>query len=92
MTLGTPYGESESVSVGIVSGVSRTSTMSLDSSQVYYVGMIQTDAMINSGSSGGAMVNADGEFIGMTTLSSSQSGELGRHVLRHPVELRHQPG
>ena len=75
MTLGTPYGESESVSVGIVSGVSRTSTMSLDSSQVYYVGMIQTDAMINSGSSGGAMVNADGEFIGMTTLSSSQSGD-----------------
>lgn len=75
MTLGTPYGESESVSVGIVSGVSRTANMSLDNSQVYYVGMIQTDAMINSGSSGGAMVNANGEFIGMTTLSTSQSGD-----------------
>lgn len=75
MTLGTPYGESESVSVGIVSGVSRTAQMSLDSTQVYYVGMIQTDAMINSGSSGGAMVNANGEFIGMTTLSTSQSGD-----------------
>lgn len=75
MTLGTPYGESESVSVGIVSGLSRTSSLSLDSSQVYYVGMIQSDAMINSGSSGGAMVNSDGEFIGMTTLSSSQSGD-----------------
>lgn len=75
MTLGTPYGESESVSVGIVSGVSRTAQMALDSSEVYYVGMIQTDAMINSGSSGGAMVNANGEFIGMTTLSTSQSGD-----------------
>lgn len=75
MTLGTPYGESESVSVGIISGISRTATLSLDSSEVYYVGMIQSDAMINSGSSGGAMVNANGEFIGMTTLSSSQSGD-----------------
>ena len=75
MTLGTPYGESESVSVGIVSGISRTATVSLDSSEAYYVGMIQSDAMINSGSSGGAMVNADGEFIGMTTLSGSYSGD-----------------
>ena len=75
MTLGTPYGESESVSQGIVSGVSRTATLSLDSSEVYYVGLIQSDAMINSGSSGGAMVNANGELIGVTTLSGSQSGD-----------------
>lgn len=75
MTLGAPYGESESVSAGIVSGVSRTATVSLDSVEAYYVGMIQSDAMINSGSSGGAMVNADGEFVGMTTLSSTQTGD-----------------
>lgn len=75
MTLGTPYGESESVSSGIVSGVSRTASLSLDSTEAYYVGMIQSDAMINSGSSGGAMVNADGQLIGITTLSSSESGD-----------------
>lgn len=75
MTVGAPYGESESVSTGIVSGISRTAKVSLDTSEVYYVGMIQSDAMINSGSSGGAMVNANGEFIGMTTLSNTVSGD-----------------
>lgn len=75
MTVGTPYGERETVSQGIVSGTARTASVSLDKGEAYYVGLIQSDAMINSGSSGGAMVNANGELIGVTTLSGSQSGD-----------------
>ena len=75
MTVGTPYGESGSVSTGIVSGVDRTTVVELDSTEAYYVGLIQSDAMINSGSSGGAMVNSDGQLIGVTTISATQSGD-----------------
>lgn len=75
MTVGTPYGESGSVSTGIVSGVDRTTVVELDSTEAYYVGLIQTDAMINSGSSGGALVNADGQLVGVTTISATQSGD-----------------
>lgn len=75
MTVGTPYGESGSVAAGIVSGVDRTTIVELDSTEAYYVGLIQTDAMINSGSSGGALVNADGQLIGVTTISATQSGD-----------------
>jgi putative serine protease PepD len=75
MTVGTPYGASESVSVGIVSATSRTATVDLGDTEAYYVGLIQTDAMINDGSSGGALVNANGEFIGMNTMSATTSGD-----------------
>lgn len=76
MTVGTPYGETGSVSSGIVSGLERSANLELeDGTEAYYMGLIQTDAMINSGSSGGALFNADGEFIGMTTMSATASGD-----------------
>lgn len=75
MTVGSPYGESGSVSVGIVSGLARTASVELDDGEAYYVGAIQSDAMINAGSSGGAMVNEDGQFVGMTTYATTTSGD-----------------
>lgn len=75
MTVGTPYGESGSVSQGIVSGINRTTSVELDSTEAYYVGLIQTDAMINSGSSGGALVNSEGQLVGVTTISATTSGD-----------------
>ena len=76
MTVGSPYGESGSVSTGIVSGLNRTASIQLrDDTEAYYVGAIQADAMINSGSSGGAMVNEDGQFIGMTTYATTSTGD-----------------
>lgn len=75
MTVGSPMGEDTSVSTGIVSGTDRTTTIQLNDTTAYYVGAIQSDAMINEGSSGGAMVNSDGQFVGMTTYNASTTGD-----------------
>lgn len=75
MTIGAPKGESQSVSQGIVSGLSRSASYDLDTAEAIYTGLIQTDAMINEGSSGGALVNADGELVGITTLSATTTGD-----------------
>ena len=66
--LGSPGGLRGSVSMGVVSTVARQ--LDPDSPLVY----IQTDASINPGSSGGPLVNVDGEFIGINTFILSQSG------------------
>ena len=75
MTIGAPKGESQSVSQGIVSGLSRTASYELDTTEAIYTGLVQTDAMINEGSSGGALVNADGQLVGITTLSATTTGD-----------------
>lgn len=75
MTIGAPKGESQSVSQGIVSGLSRTASYDLDTTEAIYTGLIQTDAMINEGSSGGALVNAEGQLVGITTLSATTTGD-----------------
>jgi serine protease Do len=63
IAIGNPLGLENSVTVGVVSGKDR----SFESSQCQYVcsGLIQTDASINPGNSGGALLNLDGELIGI---------------------------
>ena len=87
MTLGAPKGESESVSQGIISGLDRSSRVEINSEiKAYYVGLIQSDAMINEGSSGGAMVNANGELIGVTTLIATSTGEFAGMSYAIPID------
>ena len=62
-----------SITSGIVSAVEREVT---DSDGKKYV-LIQTDAAINSGNSGGALVNSKGEVIGINTLKLSGTGIEG---------------
>ncbi len=71
LAIGNPFGVlNQTVTLGIVSATGRN----LQGSLATYVDFIQTDAAINQGNSGGALVNARGELIGINTAIFSQSG------------------
>ena len=73
MAVGNPVNMNSTVTTGIVSAVNRTIT---DSEGNTYK-CIQTDAAINSGNSGGALVNSEGNVIGINTLELSGTGIEG---------------
>ena len=72
MAVGSPLGLDTTVTQGIISAVNRE----VESEGTKYT-CIQTDAAINSGNSGGALVNSDGKVIGINTLKLSGSGVEG---------------
>jgi Do/DeqQ family serine protease len=67
LAVGNPLGLNNTVTAGIVSAKARTMGQGVQS-------MIQTDAAINQGNSGGALVNARGELIGINAMIYSQTG------------------
>ena len=73
MAVGNPLGMKSSVTSGMISAVNREVTGS--DGKVYT--LIQTDAAINSGNSGGALVNSQGQVIGINTLKVSATGVEG---------------
>ena len=78
IAIGNPYGfvlgnSEPSVTAGVISGVGRNLIEGGDGPQQYY-DMIQTDAAINHGNSGGPLANADGEVIGVNSSIYSSSG------------------
>jgi S1-C subfamily serine protease len=86
VAIGNPLGQEggASVTVGIISAFDRRVDFSGDD---FLHGMIQTDAAINSGSSGGALFNVDGELVGITSaIGVSQAGPEGIGYAI-PVEL-----
>lgn len=72
MAVGSPLGLDTTVTQGIISAVDRQ----VESDGVVYT-CIQTDAAINSGNSGGALVNSDGKVIGINTLKLTGSNVEG---------------
>lgn len=73
MAIGNPLGMQSSVTSGIISAINRTVTG--ENGTTYT--LIQTDAAINSGNSGGALVNSEGKVIGINTLKLSGTGIEG---------------
>jgi serine protease Do len=65
---GNPFGLQNSITMGVVSSVARQ--VRQDDPMIY----IQTDASINPGSSGGPLLNSDGEVVGINTFILSESG------------------
>jgi len=63
IAIGNPLGLENSVTVGVISGVNRN----FSSTECEYVcsGLLQTDASINPGNSGGALLNLEGELVGL---------------------------
>ncbi len=72
LAVGDPYGLAHSVTAGIISALNREMTVV---NTVYKV--IQADCAINSGNSGGALVNSKGQVIGITTLKLAGNGIEG---------------
>ena len=69
LAVGNPFGHVNSVSMGIVSGLHR----SLESVEGLLEDLVQTDAAINYGNSGGPLISVDGGVIGMCTMSKAQA-------------------
>lgn len=69
MAIGNPFGLGQTVTMGIISATGR-SRLGLNT----YEDFIQTDAAINQGNSGGALIDARGQLIGINTAIFSQSG------------------
>ncbi|MFZ2482650.1 MAG: trypsin-like peptidase domain-containing protein [Streptococcus parauberis] len=76
--LGTEY--ANSVTEGIVSSLSRTVTLKNEEGKTVSTNAIQTDAAINPGNSGGALINVEGQVIGINSSKISSTNEAGGAV------------
>ena len=70
LAVGNPFNLTSTVTAGIISAKARN----LDPTGKYSQSFIQTDAAVNPGNSGGALVNTNGQLIGINTAISSQTG------------------
>ncbi len=80
VAIGNALGYGQSVTTGIISAKDRTIEAASDSygsNATTYENLIQTDAAINFGNSGGALLNMNGEVIGINSAKASQSGVEG---------------
>ncbi len=76
LAVGNPYGYTDTVTMGIVSALGRKGPS--DSQSSAYTSYIQTDAAINQGNSGGALVNIQGQVIGINTwIAAPTGGSIG---------------
>lgn len=88
LAIGSPLGQrlAHSVSMGIISAKDRRIGI-LEERNAGYEKFIQTDAAINPGNSGGALVNMDGELIGINTAIASRSGGNEGIGFAVPIDL-----
>jgi putative serine protease PepD len=76
--VGSPLGFDGTVTAGIISALHRpVSTASNSANQSATIDVIQTDAALNPGNSGGALVNANGQLIGVNSANASLGGAPG---------------
>lgn len=73
MAVGNPYGMTSSVSTGSISAVGRDIPYEGTTSAILYADMIQSDATVNPGNSGGGLYNSSGEFIGMVSIITTDN-------------------
>lgn len=81
LAVGNPYNLTSTVTAGIVSAKARN----LDTNGIQ--SFIQTDAAVNPGNSGGALVNTHGELIGINTMISSQTGSYVGYSFAVPSNI-----
>ncbi|RXR30152.1 PDZ domain-containing protein [Flavobacterium piscinae] len=81
LAIGNPYNLNSTVTAGIISAKARN----LDTSGIQ--SFIQTDAVVNPGNSGGALVNTRGELVGINTMISSNTGSYVGYSFAVPSNI-----
>jgi len=83
LAIGNPYNLGQTTTFGIISATGRSS-ISTDGRQSF----IQTDAAINKGNSGGALVNTQGELVGINTASFQQATDLETYGISFAIPYK----
>lgn len=86
LAVGNPFNLTSTVTAGIVSAKARQGIMPSDGS-MKIESFIQTDAAVNPGNSGGALVNTKGELVGINTAIASQTGNYAGYSFAVPVTI-----
>lgn len=85
LAVGNPFNLTSTVTAGIVSAKARN--IDILKSQMKIESFIQTDAAINPGNSGGALVNTDGQLVGINTAIASQTGSYAGYGFAVPSSI-----
>jgi len=85
LAVGNPFNLTSTVTAGIVSAKSRDIAINPD--QMRIEAFIQTDAAVNPGNSGGALVNTRGELVGINTAIASQTGTYSGYSFAIPSNI-----
>lgn len=87
LAVGNPFGFTSTVTAGIVSAKSRSISSSTHTPSVGIESFIQTDAAVNPGNSGGALVNTDGQLVGINTAIYSSTGNYAGSSFAIPTSI-----
>lgn len=87
LAVGNPFGFTSTVTAGIVSAKARSIGSATHSRQMGIDAFIQTDAAVNPGNSGGALVNTRGELVGINTAIYSQTGNYAGYSFAIPTSI-----
>lgn len=87
LAVGNPFNLTSTVTAGIVSAKARSLGMSQQTGQQSIESYIQTDAAINQGNSGGALVNASGELVGINAALFSPTGSNTGYGFAIPTSI-----
>lgn len=87
LAVGNPFDLTSTVTAGIVSAKARNIHILRNQDQPAIEAFIQTDAAVNPGNSGGALVNLKGELIGINTAIATQTGSYSGYSFAVPVSL-----
>ncbi len=85
--VGNPFNLNSTVTAGIVSAKARNIGIINDKENLGIETFIQTDAAVNPGNSGGALVNFNGELVGINSAISSPTGSFAGYSFAVPVEI-----
>ena len=85
LAVGNPFNLTSTVTAGIVSAKARS--INILNSDMKIESFIQTDAAVNPGNSGGALVNTQGQLVGINTAIASQTGSYAGYAFAIPTAI-----